>query len=489
MSKPTLRIVPSDGVRSDAQLACDIAADYGYPADPWQFDLIDDILRERANGLYAAPVFGYSLPRRNGKSHIVVILTLYFMLVQNAEVIYTAQHSVSSNAFFQEMLRLFDEGEALSEYVKPGGVVRREGREGIYLSDGGSFRVLSRAEGKDPGRGLKCDVLFFDEALDITESSHTSLPPMNLNSTNPLTIYLGSPSYADKPNGFEFRRIRANAMRGDNPRLGWVEWSAPEGADMYSPEVWRACNPAMSSPTPRITEETLESKAHSTERKKFMVEYLGSWAGETRMTVIDMDDWKAMSDHTAALTPEIPKVWAVDAASDGSVATIVAAATLESGNRYVEKVQRLSGVSWVSQKVIGNCKAFPSIQRVLIDSKGPLAHLADEWRAAGVPVVLIDWDYLANAAGSFVLSSKEHSFKHQGDGELERSVRSATAKPLSDRYKFVPYDRTDPDSDITGIVAMSLALYALKSDKAFKKIKKKLNTDTFSIGGKVYHRR
>ena len=57
MTNPTLRLVPKDGVESEAKLACDIGADYGYPSDPWQYNLIDDILRERANGLYAAPVF------------------------------------------------------------------------------------------------------------------------------------------------------------------------------------------------------------------------------------------------------------------------------------------------------------------------------------------------------------------------------------------------------------------------------------------------
>lgn len=482
--EPTHRVVPEDGGESDWELACAISSDFGVETDFWQQMVVRDILAERPNGLYAAPVFGLSISRRNGKSQILKVIALHAMLIRNVEVIYSAHHSVSANAFFSEMLTLFEETD-LSQHVKS--IVRREGKEGIYLTEGGSFRVVSRAEGKDPGRGLRSDVLLFDEALDITESSHTSLTPTNLNSENALTVYASSPSYDDRPNGAEFRRIRANALRGDNPRIGWVSWEAPEGADMYSPEVWRACNPAMTSENPRISEEAMQSKAYSTERKKFMVEYLGSFAGETRQTVINMDDWKAMADHTARLPADAPKVWAVDAASDSSSATIVAAATLESGKRYVEKVQRLSGISWVSEKVIANCKAFPQIDRVVIDSKGPLAHLADEWTRAGVPVVLIDWDYLANAAGSFVLSSEEHSYKHQGDGELAQSVRSASTKPLSDRYKFVPYDRADPDCDITGIVAISLALYALKSDKAFKKIKKP-KTNTVTIGGKTYTR-
>lgn len=484
MTEPTLKILPPDGVRSDAHIATQLGADLGYPADPWQYDLIDAILQERENGLYAAPVFGFSLARRNGKSFVAIIITLYRMLVCDDDVIYTAHHSTSADAFFSELLDIFEQPE-LAEHVES--IKRREGKEGIYLHGGGSFRIVSRAEGKDPGRGLKCDLLLFDESLDITESSLTSLEPMNLNSANPQTIFLGSPSYEDKPNGKHFRQLRQNAMRGDNPRLGWISWEAPGEADIHDPEVWRACNPAMSSATPRITEETLAAKASSTPRKKFLTEYLGSWSSEVRPTVVDMDHWDLAKDYTAKIPQGARMVWAIDAANDSSSSTIVASAELESGKRYVEKVARLSGIGWVSQKVIDNCKAFPQIERVIIDAKGPLAHYADEWRKAGVPVVVTDYNYLADAAVSFVQSTEDQSYKHQGDGELEKSVRSAAVKPLAGRYKFVPYDMSDPDCDITGLVAMSLALYAFKSDKAVSKTKKP-KTNTVTIGGKTYTR-
>lgn len=486
MSEPTLRIVPSDGVRSDAKLACEIGADYGYPVEPWQFDLIDDILRERPNGRFAAPVFGYSLPRRNGKSYVVIILTLYFMLVHNAEVIYSAHHSRSADEVWTKVRELFTETE-LAAYVK-GNISNREGREAIELNEGGSFRIFSRAVGKGAGRGSEADVLILDEALDLSDEALDALEPTVAGSklsTGALTLYLGSPSEDDKSVGVHFRRLRTRALRGDNPRAAWVEWAAPEGADIHDPAIWRMCNPALA--TGRLPEDFFAGRALSSTRKGFLREHLGSWAGEARQTVVELEHWSALADPTASLPREAPKVWAVDAASDGSVATIVAAAELPSGKRYVEKVARLSGTSWVSQKVIDNCKTFPEIERVLIDAKGPLAHLADEWRRAGVPVVVTDWDYLANAAVSFVQSVDESSFKHQGDGELERSVRSATAKPLAGRYKFVPYDSGDPDCDITGVTAMSLALYALKSDKAFSKTKKP-KTGNFSIGGKVYKR-
>lgn len=175
LSEPTTRVVPTDAGESDWERACGLAEDYGLETDDWQKALIHDIISERPGGLYAAPVFGFSLPRRNGKSHIVRVLSLYFMVILDREVVYTSHRSQSSKEIWKEMKTLFEETN-LSSHVRK--IDNTVGHEAIYLNDGGAFRIFSRSEGKGSGRGSPADVLFLDEAYSLPESTLADLLPM-----------------------------------------------------------------------------------------------------------------------------------------------------------------------------------------------------------------------------------------------------------------------------------------------------------------------
>lgn len=478
ISKPTTRVVPEDAGESDWERACELADDYGLPTDLWQQELIHDIIAERPGGLYANPVFGFSLPRRNGKSHIVRVLSLYFMVILDREVVYTSHRTQSSKEIWKEMKALFEETD-LSSHVKK--IVNIAGHEAIYLTDGGAFRLFSRSEGKGSGRGSPADVLFLDEAYSLPASTLADLLPMVTNAENPLTVYLGSPSYEDS-DGVAFKQIRQSAISGHSPRGGWVEWAAPEGADVYDPAIWRMTNPAMSSG--RITEETMSNNVYSgMSRRQILVELLGSWEAENRPLVVDLDLWNKMADPSSVPNPQAELVLAADAAPDESSATLLVAGFRPDGIKHIEVIEQLPGMKWVEERIKAACKKR-TYRAVLIDSKSPLAYMAESLQKDGVPVVLTNYEYMANSAVNFKQGVEAMSFRHLGDGRLTRSIRDAATRPLNGRFAFT---KAESSSDITAVVAASLALFGLGSDAATSKLKKQ-KTGKVYVGGKLYER-
>lgn len=475
--EPTKRIMPDDGVYSDWELATEIAADYGLESDYWQQMLIRDILMERENGLYAAPIFGFSLPRRSGKSHLIRILALYFMTVLNRDVVYTAHMSLSAQEVFKEMKILFEETE-LSAHVKK--IVNITGHEGIYLNEGGSFRVFSRSSKGGTGRGSAAQVLFLDEAYSLPAGTLADLLPMTSNAENPLVVYLGSPSYEDT-DGIAFKNLRESAITGHNPRAGWVEWAAGEGEDIYDPAVWAKTNPAYPH---RISPETMSNNVYSgMSRRQILTELMGSWEAENRPLIVDLDLWNKMGDPASRISPDSELVLAADAAPDESSATLLVAGFRPDGIKHIEVIEQLPGMKWVEERIKAACKKR-TYRAVLIDSKSPLAYMAESLQKDGVPVVLTNYEYMANSAVNFKQGVEAMSFRHLGDGRLTRSIRDAATRPLNGRFAFT---KAESSSDITAVVAASLALFGLGSDAATSKLKKQ-KTGKVYVGGKLYER-
>ena len=68
----------------------------------WQENLINPILALRDDGLYVHQKFGISVPRRNGKSEIMLAIMRY-ALDEGAKVMYTAHRTQTSRAIWERL--------------------------------------------------------------------------------------------------------------------------------------------------------------------------------------------------------------------------------------------------------------------------------------------------------------------------------------------------------------------------------------------------
>lgn len=212
--EPSERVAP-EYTASDGQDAARLLRVGGTILDPWQSDILDDWLGRAPSGKWAAPTCGGSVPRQNGKSLLVQGRAEAGMLLYNETVIYTAHLQKTATETFEEMQDFFGH-PALRNYVAE--IKTALGREQIILKSGARIKFLART--RNGGRGQHGDLLIFDEAQELDETSQGSFIPAISASLNPQTIYLGTPPGPDAA-GTVFRSLRQRALDGIARKTAW----------------------------------------------------------------------------------------------------------------------------------------------------------------------------------------------------------------------------------------------------------------------------
>jgi hypothetical protein len=177
------------------------------------------------------------------------------------------------------------------------GKVLRHGEEAIQLSNGGYYRVV--ATNRRAARGLRAvDLLWLDEARELKSwDAMAAMTPTTAVSPNPLTVVTSNAGELDSVvlNQLRERGLAAAAGR-DDPRLCWLEWSAPDDADPADMAAARQANPS-----PRITDAYLADQYASLPRNRYKVEHLCQWV-DTLQGVIPAEVWAGLV-HTGPPPP------------------------------------------------------------------------------------------------------------------------------------------------------------------------------------------
>lgn len=75
----------------------------GRTAQEWQSIQIYDMMAVNEDGLWVHMKYGYSVPRRNGKSEILIIRAMYG-LVHGERVLYTAHRTTTSHSAWEKVI-------------------------------------------------------------------------------------------------------------------------------------------------------------------------------------------------------------------------------------------------------------------------------------------------------------------------------------------------------------------------------------------------
>lgn len=181
-------------IRNDSLLkntrtrSCGLYAKTGNELLEWQQLLQCDIMAVNDDGLWMHQKYGYSVPRRNGKSENVLAALPMGTEKRRKNSI----HGTQSNNITRSV------GAAGSNVRKAGIKISSSfkafGKEHLYTSDGGVVEFRTRTSSGGLGEGY--DVLIIDEAQEYTEAQETSLKYIVSDSENPQTIMLGTPPTA-----------------------------------------------------------------------------------------------------------------------------------------------------------------------------------------------------------------------------------------------------------------------------------------------------
>lgn len=253
----------------------------GKEIQDWQKLLLYDIMAVNEDKLWLHTKFGYSVPRRNGKTEVVHIRELWG-LVSGEHIMHTAHRTSTEHASWE---RLVDWVEKLG---LPYHSIRTMGREIIILKETGG-KIEYRTRTSKGGLGEGYDLLVIDEAQEYNDAQESALKYIVTDSKNPQTIFCGTPPTMSS-SGTVFPELRKKVFKGDSPDTGWAEWSVEEMTSPKDKDAWYECNPSLGT---IFTERSVLDEIGS-DALDFNIQRLGLWVKFNLKSAITKTEWEAV---------------------------------------------------------------------------------------------------------------------------------------------------------------------------------------------------
>ena len=488
-----------------AEELLDWCPSYGYDLDSWQQWWLTEACGIQPDGRWAAFECAAVLSRQNGKNFLIEVRELGgLFLFGESMIIHTAHEFKAAAEHFRRVRDAISSYDDLSRRVKR--VMTSHGDEAIELRPaptlvfgpggrqirrniGGRLRFLARSRGS--GRSFTADLVVYDEAMFLSdEQVGASMPTMSA-VANPQMIYTASAGYHDS---IQLAMVRRRMLRHDLSMMG-AEWSIDPHVDTCprdevlgrkanryvicdrhddrdDPRSWARANPALGT---RIAYEHITKEFKSMSMAAFDRERLGvgDWPEEEESwSVISEEAWErcAMPDPGGTLRP---LAFAVDVDPEMKTATIAAAwHRPEPDNpREVRTVLEIprgcsrEGTGWVISRLVELRRQWRPIG-ICFPKNGPAAGLADAAESAGIEVVRATSGDEAEAFAQVITAIKNRQVCHLGKEQapaLWSAIAAAETRVVGDGGHA--WSRRDSESDITPIVAATLASWALNKKR------------------------
>jgi hypothetical protein len=487
--RPRILSLPSSAVSWAAgEDTAELARNAGLVLDDWQrFGLVHS-MAETADAMWAAFEVAFVLPRQNGKNGIVEARQLggLFLLHQKL-MIHTAHRFSASEEHFRRMRSTIEANDWMRRRVKR--LSSAPGKESIELrptpalvmGSAGKFvrrsvapRLAFLARAGGAGRAFSCEVVFWDEAMILTDDHVGAAMPTLAAVRNPQLVYTAS---AGNRLSLPLGRVRRRGLRGGDPSLAYMEWSisphtrfcgpdCDEHDDPHDPVSWARANPGMGI---RITEDYIRKEMTSMSPAGvrtdppdvFATERLGvgDWPPEDdAWLVISRELWEARAVPGSPRPPGI--AIAADASLGQASAAIGIAGLLPDGRTLVEVPEgdHRPGVGWVVPRLL-ELKARYRPKHVIIDPRGPAAGLIEEAVKAGIEVTKPSLGECSQAFARFRtgICEGDGTITHLGQPGLAAAVAGATSRETGDGGEL--WARKDASVDISPLVAVTLAAF------------------------------
>ena len=345
-------------------------------AQDWQTLMVEDIMAVDDDGLWVHMQCGWSIPRRNGKSEILIMRILWD-LTHERRVLYTAHRESTAAASWEKTIHLltkmgYKEGEDFKLY-------KSAGRRSIeWLRDGSEAVANFRTRSNGGGLGEGYDTLIIDEAQEYTADQQTALKYVVTDSQNPQTLMCGTPPTAVSA-GDVFLKFRKNVLTGKKDNAFWAEWSVPHLTDAHNPELWYDTNPSLGT---ILTERKIRDELGD-DQVDDNIQRLGLWLKYAQESAISQKDWEHCALHTAPELPESPRLFfGVKFAKNTNNVSLAVAVKLDDGKIFLEAIDCRpirDGNAWL-MPFLRN----PHAEAVAIDGAGNQTVLAAEMKDAEV---------------------------------------------------------------------------------------------------------
>ncbi|MFJ4828404.1 terminase [Streptomyces sp. NPDC088747] len=496
---PRILSVPPQVSSAGADVA-ELAEIAGLPMDPWQRFVLDKALGQRADGTWSAFEVGLIVGRQNGKGAVLEAIELGSLFLFDEELcIHSAHLFDTSLEAFKRILGLIENTPDLDRMVKR--VSRSHGEEGIEVfRDGALRRLRFRSRTAGGGRGFTCDRLVLDEAMVLTDRAVGSILPTLSAVPDPQVWYTGSSGNKESS---ALGRVRTRGLKGDDPRLCYLEWSidpcgqfCPPGCEEHDAETFKLdprwdqaeadrqlsrlyasypkANPGFGIRiggvySPERSIEHIEAERRSMSAEEFGRERLGigDWPVEGESwRVIGESYWKACVDQLSSPVGEL--AFGIDLSPDRKMGCIVVAGLTPDGLTHVEitssdVLDHRPGDRWIVPRVVELVERWKP-KAIVINKASQAGALIAAIENQGVEVVSPTVREYAQACGSFgsavvPIRGNHPTLVHIDQVPLTTAVAGADKRVTAGLWAW---DQSGAAIDITPLQAATLAMWGLQ---------------------------
>lgn len=439
------------------------------PLDPWECEAAVRIGELLPDGRPRFRTVLVLVARQNGKTHLVKVLTLWWLFHGDKKTILGLANTLSyAKRIWSDVVQVSQDNDFLALQLPAKPVRLAIGEECLTTAKGSEYRIA--AANRNAGRSLTISRLVCDELRE-----HRSWDAWNA-ATNAMNAVRDAQAVCITNQGDEqgvvLDALRASALeyietgQGD-PRLGLLEWSAPDGADPEDLDALAQANPNLGyriDPDALLGAARRAKAAGGKELAGFRTEVM---CQRVRLLDpgIDPDAWERCGTDTPLdLAQHRDRVvLCLDVSLDGSHASLVAA-TLVDGLVHVEAVGAWSGYG---------CTA--TLRRELPDlvnrirprqlgwfPAGPAAALTADltasrprgWPPRGTELVEVRGEVTAVCMG-LAEQVRVGGLRHPDDPLLNAHIGAAQKLPRGDAYAF----RRQGSEPIDGAYALAGAVH------------------------------
>lgn len=433
----------------------------GRTAQPWQELMTEDIMAVNADGLWVHMKFGWSIPRRNGKSELLIIRSMY-AVTHKARTLYTTHRvTTSHNAWEKVVERLTKAGYVEGTDFKTKKLYGAETIE--WLADDSGAVINFRTRSSKGGLGEGYDLLIIDEAQEYTTDQESALKYVVTDSKNPQTLMCGTPPTAVS-SGSVFLDYRKTTLTGKNHDAGWAEWSVPNLTDAHNPELWYETNPSLGT---ILTERTIRSELGD-DQVDDNIQRLGLWLRYNQKSAISKDEWLQSALDAPPKLKDVHRLFfGVKYGQKGNVSLSVAAKTADD-KIFMEAIDCRpirDGNAWIIAFLRN-----PHTEAVAIDGAGNQTILADEMKDAGVKCrhTLPKVSEIVEANTLFEQKLFDGQLRHRNQPALTQAAANSEHRAIGSSGGF-GYASILEGADITLLESVSLAVWLCSNAKERKK--------------------
>jgi phage terminase large subunit-like protein len=447
----------------------------GVTFDEWQHGIGTLALGKLKNGKYAATVGGVtlSIPRQTGKTFLVGMMIIALcVLFPRLTVLWTAHRTRTSTMTFTTMQGMVRRKKIRVHLAadRSDGIRATNGEQEIRFKNGS--RIMFGAREAGFGRGFDAvDVEVFDEAQILTEKALEDMVPAanaTKQPTGALLFFMGTPPRPTDP-GEEFSNRRAKALKlksmdrvvGIGGKGVYVEFSADEDADPDDLEQVAKANPSFPHRTPIESIERM--RENLTDDDSFRREGMGIWDPADTPRVIDEQSWDLICDPASMAIDRL--TLAIDVAPDRSVASVALAGRRADGLWHIELDEQRKGTAWIpgwiQQRADRN-----RIHAIVADEMSGLVQTKNGRHFLGdtrlqITLAAADGRDMAVASGMFFDAVMQEQVRQTDQPQMNVALSVARKRPLAGGWAW---NRKDAISDITPVVAATLALWGARRD-------------------------